>query len=571
MLNGAINKIVNNIVGEFTIHSDKPQVLKKIKEFEKKNNLRLILREWIREGLVKGNGFIELDTNEGIIRVVNANNMYVVRDKKGVVKGYNQYIGDLQKFNQKKIIPFKPDKIVHLPINVISDEAYGLGIVWPSERVIENIVLTEQDNQKLLDRKAGAPIHVKVGVPGEAVNSGDIDAFKTNLQYMNNRTEWVTDANVEMNVLNFGEVGKNLSDHQSNLIKELIAGIDMPEVLLNSGQLNEGIARVQIEGWKMGLQAYQDQIEPLFIEKVLKPIIKSEGLDEEDLDFIWNLPGDTEVNSRITVLNSTLSSMSLSPNLRRMLELELARLLNLQDAELYLPSPEEGLNEQRESEDQANKQMEATGGNRPMPPGVKPKAPPEPTATRTAKEHIHESLDLNGMTIKEFLELKEANGLTYSDYLVAILRRLKVDKFDDLRAITESDIDNGMLPESDIVKLRTILKEGFRRNQRISDITNNIRENIALKDRIAENGAIISKESRAENIARTEVVRVSNEGLKQLYQDNGITKVMWAASLSDRTCELCQSKDGQIYPITEAIGDNIPPLHPSCRCSLIAT
>lgn len=625
LLNGAINKIVNNIVGEFTIHSDKPATLKKVAEFEKKNNLRVILREWIREALVKGNGFIELDKSAGLVRVLNANSIYVVRDKKGKVLAYNQFVGDPEKFNTKKVNPFRIDQIAHLPINVISSEAYGIGIVWPNERVIENIILTTQDKRKLLSRKAGAPIHVKVGVAGEAVNPGDIDSFKTNLQYMNNRTEWVTDANVEMNVLNFGEIGKNLSDEQESLMRELIAGIDMPEVLLNSGQLNEGIAKVQIEGWKMGLQAYQDQIEPIFIEKVLKPML---GLGpEEDLDFVWNLPGESEVNARITVLNSTLSSMNLSPNLRRMLELELARLLNIQDAEEYLPQPEEGLNEQRESEDQAAKQM----GNTPAPFGSKPKAPPMPRATKGAREsddleiqefirknskgeycvishqtgknfgcypskeeaekrlaqikrfkdsgetdieeHNHEvkELDFGLFTVKSFLELKEAQGFTYSDYLVAILKRLKVDKFDDLRAVTEADKENGLLSERDINKLRTILKEGFRQNQTIAQVTKNVEEGIRIKDRIKEDGTIIAAENRPEMITRTEIVRISNESLKELYEENGVKQVLWTASMSERTCEQCMAKDGQVYDIREAVGDNIPPLHVNCRCSLIAT
>jgi SPP1 gp7 family putative phage head morphogenesis protein len=565
LLNGSINKIVNNIVGEFTINSEKPSVLKAITEFDKKNNLRVFLREWIKEGLIKGNGFIELDKQNKTIKVLNANNIYVVRDKKGIVKGYNQYIGDLEKFNQKKIIPFAPEQIAHLPINVISGDAYGIGIVWPNERVIENIILTSQDKIKLLGRKAGAPIHVKVGLPGESVNPSDIDLFKSSLQYMNNRTEWVTDANVEMNVLQFGEVGKNLEEEQNALIKELIAGIDMPEVLLNSGQLNEGIANVQLEGWQRTIRSYQDMIEPIIINKILKPLL---GLEDDDIDFVWNLPGVSEVNARIEKLNATLGLMALSPNMRRMLELEIARLLNIQNAELYLPAPEEGLNEQREAEDQAMKQAE----NTPIPAGVKPKTPPQPRPTSSARESASiREFDYQSMDVKSFLELKEVKGLTYSDYLVSILKRLKVDKFEDLRAITESDIENGLLSEGDINKLRTILREGFRRNQTISQIESNIKENMVIRDRIKEDGSKIPAISRPEMIARTEVVRLSNEGLKDLYKENGVSNVIWTASMSDRTCEECMAKDGQIYPIQEAIGDNIPPLHVNCRCSLLAT
>jgi hypothetical protein len=87
-----------------------------------------------------------------------------------------------------------------------------------------------------------------------------------------------------------------------------------------------------------------------------------------------------------------------------------------------------------------------------------------------------ENIDFNIITIKEWLNLHEAAGFTYSDYLLAILKETKIDKFENLKAITEEDIQNGLFPESDIEKLRTILKEGFRRNQSLREIETNITE-----------------------------------------------------------------------------------------------
>ena len=85
LINGAINKIVDSIVGEFTVNSKNPNVLALVNNFIKENNFSIVLREWIREALVKGNGFIEIDSIEGKVRVLNSNNMYVKRDKYGDV------------------------------------------------------------------------------------------------------------------------------------------------------------------------------------------------------------------------------------------------------------------------------------------------------------------------------------------------------------------------------------------------------------------------------------------------------------------------------------------------------
>ena len=551
LLNGAINKITDNIVGEFIVNAKNPNVLKLVNDFIKDNNFSVVLREWIREGLVKGNGFIEIDSKEGKIRVLNANNIYVKRDKKGNVLEYTQYAGDKNKLNTKKIITFTPDQIAHLKINCISDEPYGMGLIMPNERVIQNIILNEQDIHKLQSRKAGAPIHVQVGIAGEVADTAAINAFANSMQYMNNKTEWVTDANVKMDVLNFGEIGKNLNDMLMYDFRELIAGIDIPEVLMNSGQLNEGIARVQLESWQRRIMSYQDMIEPIIIEKIINPYLIGQGLSGE-VDFVWNLPGEAEVNARLQQIQMILSGFTISENLKRMLELEVARLLNIQDAEKFLLKPGVG-----------DDMMKKAEGEMPQPevPGAKP------NATAMLKENA----DLGKMTIREFINLKEIPGFNYSDYLLAILRRVKIDKFEQLTAITEKDFADGLLNDSEINKLRTILKEGFRRNQSMNNIEANLRESVKLKDRITENGSKIPADNRYEMITRTETIRLSNEGLMDLWKVNDIEKYKFVAAWQPgRTCLRCMELDGRIFKVSEAVrGVNQPDIHIDCRCSTI--
>lgn len=600
LVSGAMSKISENIVGEFAVQSKNPNILKLVEDFINENNLPTVLREWVIEALVKGNGFLEVDLKQGKVKVLNANSMYVLRDKKGNILGYNQYKGDVGKFNpsSRKLIPFKPNQIAHLKINTIAGEAYGLGLVWPNERVIENIVAGSQDYHKLVSRKAGAPIHAKVGMPGENADQDAIDSFKVDLQYMNNRTEWVTDANVDLKVIDFGDIGKNLSDLLRYDFLELIAGFDIPEVLMNSGQLNEGIARTQLEGWRTRITSYQDKIEWIIVQAIFKPWLKEmHSLGTDDLDFIWNLPGDTAITTRIEML-ARLMGTSLTDNMKNLMELEIARLLNIDNAESVLGSPDPknagvtttALNPNQINPDtgqphtppeKPNAQRQAEN-NMPQPkvPGAKAQGRVEvkeqPSVPQKAVQNEQE--DVGALSIKQFMDLKEMRGFTYSDYLISILKAIKKDNFSDLRALTEADVQNGLLPDSDIEKLRTILKDGFKNNLTIREIEQRVKDNLNLKDRIAENGALLPASSRPELISRTEVARLSNQGLVDLYVDNGIQKVRWAASYSERTCQGCgEQLDGQIREIgqgftSEFLGFNgsMPPAHPNCRCSLFA-
>lgn len=586
IINGIINKLVDNIVGEFSINVDNPNSKKIIDDFIKNTEFPVVIREWIREALVKGNGFIEIDMEEAKIRVLNANNMYVKRDTKGNVKGYSQYLGNITTFNpaSRKLTPFEPNQIAHLKINKISGEAYALGLIWPNERTITNIVENEQDLHKLIKRKAGAPIHAKMGQPGQAVQPEDIDAMAEKLKFMNNRTEWPTDGNVEFKVIDFGNIGQNLTSTLEYDFKQLIAGMQIPEVLLGSGQLNEGIAKVQLEGLQRTVAAYQDEIEGILEEKVFKPLLEANKLSES-IEFVWNLPSETEINNRLIQLNALLQNFAISENMKRMIQLEIAHLLHIEDADDYLLEPEIGKDEEESdlktemkktsldgAKASANAKKESPEAKKeskiPQPevPGAKPNAREE------AEIHIHEidPMVLSGdITVKEFVNLQEIKGFNYSDYLVRILRRLKIDPFENLAAINEADEKIGLLNANDISKLRIILKDGFRRNKTVRQIEGDIRGNINLKDRFDETGKLqISAAERPNIITRTETVRIANEGLLDNFKDNGVKQVRYLAALSDRTCPICEGKNGEVHELNESRG--IIPIHPNCRCSWIS-
>ena len=559
---GAINKITDSIVGDFSIKAKNQKVQKIIEGFIKDTDFSTVLREWIREGFLKGNGFMELDLDNGKIRVLNANHMYVKRTRKGVVKEYNQWVGLLDGYkrtNLTRFTPFKPNQIAHLPINKISGEAYGLGIVYQNERVIENMVLSDEAEHKLQSRKAGAPLHIKIGVPGEAARPEDIDEMNTNLQYMTTRTEWATDANVEMKVIDFGNLGQSIRETQEGDMLKLAYGMEIPMAIWGTGNMPEGLAKVDQEQWQRKIRAAQEDIECIIEEKIFKPLLLVNKLDGE-VEFVWNLPGEEEINKRLERLNKIIENMGISEPLRRMCELEVARLLNFEDASKVLAKPEKETEEDMEAKKEAERKEEETKIKQPEVPGEK--------ATEKYDADLEIKRAKSGeMTLREFANLKEIAGFNYSDYLVNILKRLRIEKFVDLAAITEADVISGKLPKTEITKLRNILKNGFRRNKTVRDIETEIKQSIALKD-ITKEGKLITEAKRRPNMmARTETVRLANLGLIDTYKANNIKKVRWLAAVSDRTCEQCMALDGQVFDINEL---SPPPAHPMCRCSLLS-
>lgn len=70
----------------------------------------------------------------------------------------------------------------------------------------------------------------------------------------------------------------------------------------------------------------------------------------------------------------------------------------------------------------------------------------------------------------------------------------------------------------------------------------------------------------AERLVRTETNHFNNEADAMAYEEMGINKYVFVATLDSRTSETCQNHDGKVYEYKDKeVGVNFPPLHPNCR------
>ena len=90
-----------------------------------------------------------------------------------------------------------------------------------------------------------------------------------------------------------------------------------------------------------------------------------------------------------------------------------------------------------------------------------------------------------------------------------------------------------------------------------------------MSDTIMERFAVGSNEAR--RLVRTESNYVANQAEMEAYEEVGIEKYRFVATLDNRTSETCQELDGKVFPVKEQQpGVNCPPMHPFCRSTTIA-
>lgn len=126
--------------------------------------------------------------------------------------------------------------------------------------------------------------------------------------------------------------------------------------------------------------------------------------------------------------------------------------------------------------------------------------------------------------------------------------------------------------------LKDSLAEGLQKGESVDQ----------LKSRVSSI-FVSARTSRAEQIARTEVIRATNFATEEAYRQSKIVKAKeWLTAIDERVCPWCASMDGKIIPVDKSffeeggsltvdgktikfdlLGVDHPPLHPNCRCTLI--
>lgn len=75
----------------------------------------------------------------------------------------------------------------------------------------------------------------------------------------------------------------------------------------------------------------------------------------------------------------------------------------------------------------------------------------------------------------------------------------------------------------------------------------------------------------ARRIVRTESAYVANAAQMSAYDEAGVEKYRFIATLDSKTSEVCAALDGKVFPAKDALpGTNYPPMHPFCRSTTIA-
>lgn len=125
-------------------------------------------------------------------------------------------------------------------------------------------------------------------------------------------------------------------------------------------------------------------------------------------------------------------------------------------------------------------------------------------------------------------------------------------------------IDAAMAPNLD--RVVSVIRSGYYQGQTTPEILRAIR---GTKAASYTDGIWPGVGRNADAIVRTSLQHAATQAREATWAANSdiVRGVEWNATLEARTCAVCGALDGQIYPMDKGPR---PPLHPNCRCGVVA-
>lgn len=337
IITGAIDKTVDFIVGPgFFVKSEDKKVQERINEWLREENFDDHLRTIIRNVLVFGIAPVEIIGKGEDLRlsILDPKSFYIKIDESGDIIGYVQVLSG------KVVARWDTDEIAYFSYNNIGKNPYGTSMIRPlfgsgDEKVslINNFLQMEKAMNTLIIRKANAPLHVKIGSPEEPASEGDVERMQNDLQLLRNENEFATSHLVDIDVVGFRGQIIDFKPFISHYENNIIFGLQVPVVLMGQANINEGLAKVQLESFERRAKSIQTSLEITIENGIFKKIV------DDPPEFEWGSPTEDDIDQKLLRLVNILKTPGLTDDTRIDVEKEIRGVLGLEEKDIKLPEP----------------------------------------------------------------------------------------------------------------------------------------------------------------------------------------------------------------------------------------
>jgi len=320
-VSSAIIKTTNMVVGPgFYVEYKNTRVIKDCDTFINSINFDNFLRIVCDQMISFGNSFVEKVKNGKTLiglKILNPKTMFVKTNDKGFPTGYIQRLGN----KISDFITFKKDEITHFKHNLIlGDEAYGNSLIESIAKSVNYNLNMEENMSVILERKANAPLHIKVGSDEYPASGDDITAWQEKLETLRDDTEWATNHVTEIKAIGFEGKMLDLKPYDEHFSRNIQFGVMVPTVLMGEGNVPEGLANTQMKDFSLHAKSIQKEMEKYLEEDIFMELV---GVR---IDWKWGEFNVDDIYKQLDVYSRVLGN-ELSPIVKSVIETKILRLM----------------------------------------------------------------------------------------------------------------------------------------------------------------------------------------------------------------------------------------------------
>jgi len=594
---GITRKLVDKLAGDvfdnwFKIKSSNPKLPEEVNTVFKNLKLKYYLKQARTVGIVEGYAALALGFNdeaeldkpvqgatklEYVSLLAPADITKFILDEDLNSETFGELIGIDVRVGKGSTKTIHSSRFIYLPVNVYGNSIKGIGLVRPAYNyltVVENVIWST--GQAFYRYASGFPHIQKKGGKG-------IDTIKAQWKEVNSLTGWASDENTKIEFVGARAVSLDPEQYFRVAIESVAMAFDIPY------QVVVGAAAGAVTGSEMNLMDYYSDISskqdidftPIIVRliKILQEIKQvSQGDSFIEWNSLWEM--DAKEKAEIEKINAETQKIQIEAGIRdpEKIKAELEKKLTMGDQpELeFRYDGRTKLKAKRVEQitDDYIEQLQKLFTIQPILQAIKASELGERVGDQPDEE--------KQILIDDFRDLEKE---------LELIEKTREQKIK--RAVDENvDIawDEGWNTSNELLSMDIISTEKAAQIRKIikqsnyafvngigKDVTKKVlfevQQSILAGESYAQMAKKIEKiigasKADAERIARTETVRTLSESVKQSYRDTGIVeKVEWITASDEVVCLDCGSLDGQIFDL-----NSIPsqPLHPNCRCTLVA-
>ncbi len=195
---------------------------------------------------IGGDSYAEIikDKETGIlinIKPLDPGTMKIIVDEFGIILRYEKTSKNPE---NKAVIKFKPEEILHLSNNRIADEIHGISDIDAVEKIILGDAESFDDIKKIMHRQAKPMIMFKLGTDDQTT----INAFIAKMDAATNKGENIyipDDKNaVDWEVIQVN-IGQILLDWRNELRNKFYRAVTMPQIVFGSAGTTESGGKIE--------------------------------------------------------------------------------------------------------------------------------------------------------------------------------------------------------------------------------------------------------------------------------------------------------------------------------------